>query len=522
MYLTKNRHGVYYYRRPIIAEDQQFWRGPQGGPKREWNVSLRTKERREAVSRLADAADSYEAERAAQLAAHLRIAAPSESEREREERLAAEAEAAASAARKEARAEYRIERRRRALASTAELSPQEAAWHDIVREKDAEIASLRAAAAGQRAVNDAIAGPSHTAHPVRENTQTIEALLTAYEADKSPLWGGSSRKAVKPVFRLLRDIFADRTVGSITRQDARDLRDLLCELPMFVGRQKETAGKSIRDAVAIGRKLGLPVLQPKTINDGYLLHISSIFGWAVREQWMHSNPFTGLTVHDPVADEDRRDPFTPAQLQTLLSQHHWATPFETETGRPGAYWVPLLCLFHGLRNGEAAGLRVEDVGEDEGHPVLHIRPYDGRAIKTESSRGTLPIHPELIRMGFLQYVQHRAARREVLLFPEGTANGRGQVAAKLGERFSKHVKSLGFEGRKLGMHSFRHNFEDRLRAAELPERTALALARRKESGSSGVYGSGLSAKQKAEALAKVTYPGLNLLHLYPRECAEAA
>ncbi|NVD44320.1 hypothetical protein [Qipengyuania atrilutea] len=442
MYLTKNRHGVYYYRRPIIAEDQKFWRGPQGGPKREWNVSLRTKERREAVLLLADAADSYEAERAAQLAAHLKTVAPSESEREREERLAAEAEAAASAARKEARAEYRIERRRRALASTAELSPQEAAWHDIVREKDAEIASLRAAAEGQRAVNDANAGPLRTAHPSSDSTHTVEALLTAYEADKSPLWGGSSKKAVKPVFRLLRDLFADREVASITRKDARDVVDLLRELPTQIGKRKETAGKPIRDAVAVGRKLGLPVLQPKTINDGYLSHISSIFGWAVREQWVQFNPFTGLTVHDPVADEDRRDPFTPVQLQTLLSQHHWAAPFETETEKPGAFWVPLLCLFHGLRNGEAAGLRVEDIGEDEGHPVLHIRPYDGRGIKTESSRGTLPIHPEIIRLGFLQYVQHRAARREVLLFPEGIANGRGQVAAKLGERFSLQIGAM--------------------------------------------------------------------------------
>ena len=40
MYLAKNSHGVNYYRRPITAVDQQFWRGPCGGPKFGWAKSL--------------------------------------------------------------------------------------------------------------------------------------------------------------------------------------------------------------------------------------------------------------------------------------------------------------------------------------------------------------------------------------------------------------------------------------------------------------------------------------------------
>ena len=96
-------------------------------------------------------------------------------------------------------------------------------------------------------------------------------------------------------------------------------------------------------------------------------------------------------------------------------------------------------------------------------------------------------------------------------------NSRGQVGAKLGERFSAKVKRLGLEGRKLGMHSFRHNFEDRLREAELPDRTAMALARRREAGSRGGYGDGLSLRAKADAISKIEYPSLDLSHLIPAE-----
>lgn len=520
MYLTKNSHGVYYYRRPITAEDQQFWRGPTGGPKREWNKSLRTKDRREAILRLAEASDLYEAERAQQYARHASEQSPAvaeETPREREEREAKEAIEAARQARYVDRAPLRTLWRQRRQMSTAELSAEEAAVRDLLREEEADKADLERKVAYMEARIRELGGvPStevHGALPAGSGGPTVDDLISAYEADKAPGWSGSSKKAVMPVFRVLRDVFPDKVLADITRQDARGVVKLLERLPTQIGKRKELAGLSVPDAVEKGRKLGLRTISPKTINDGYLLHIASMFNWAVREQWLASTPFSGLSVYDPVDDAERRDPFTIEQLNTLFSAAPWKGPWEKGGDRPGGYWVPLLCLFHGLRNGEAAGLRVEDIAEEDGIPVLHVRAYDDKRVKTAGSRGTLPIHPELLRIGFLRYVAERREAGEYLLFPEGTANARGQIAAKLAERFSRRVKRLGLVGRKLGMHSFRHNFEDRLRAAEVAERTALALSRRTESGSSGIYGTGLSAGQMLEALARVSYPGLQLNHL---------
>ncbi len=344
--------------------------------------------------------------------------------------------------------------------------------------------------------------------------RTLEELLTAYEADKGPRWSGSTRKGVAPVFRLLRDVFPGRGVKSITREDARTVQELLKRLPLNLGRRKELAGLTVPQAVEKGEALGLPTIQPKTINDGYLLHIASVFNWARKEQWVPSNPFEGLSVHDAVNDAERRSAFSDDQLSTILHSGLWRAPWAPDGRKAGDYWVPLLCLFHGLRNGEAAGLRVEDIGTDDGIPVLHLREYGERKLKTAGSRATLPIHPQLLQLGFLDYVAARRGAEEFLLFPEGTVNQRGQVGAKLGERFSAFVKSLNLIGTKLGMHSFRHSFEDGLRRAELAERTSSALSRRIEPGSGKAYGDGMSTRQKAEALAKVTYPGLDLSHLY--------
>lgn len=519
MYLTKNSHGVYYYRRPISLEDQSFWRGPNGNPKKEWSRSLRTKDRREAIMMLPDASDAYQAERAAQLLRNGVSAAAEvreETETQREEREAREVVEAMRQARRsnpvrqEARKLYRQFRHM----TTAELPPEKAAILDLIREGDAELAKAQELIAyleAQIGEHGVIASASSLGD--EDTPDSVERLLTAYEADKGPKWAASSAKAVRPVFRALREVFPGRKAGSITRREARDFMNLLGRLPTQIGKRRETQGLTVPEAVEKGAKLGLPTLSPKTINDGYLIHASAVWNWGIKEGLVQTNPFSGLSVVDPVADGDRRDPFTPAQLSTLFSSEPWSGPWRPGLEKPGAFWVPLICLFHGLRSGEASGLRVEDVYETDGYPVIHIREYEGRTIKTAEARAELPVHPELRRLGFLDFVEGQREAGLVGLFPDGKASNRGQHGAKLGERFSAHVKSLGLKGRKLGMHSFRHNFQDRLRAAELPYSTALALARRKETGSGGDYGWGLSVAQKAEAIAKVEYTGLDLSHL---------
>ncbi len=140
--------------------------------------------------------------------------------------------------------------------------------------------------------------------------RTVEELIEAYEEDKSPRWSESTKKAVKPVFRFMRDVFKGRAVASITREEAREAVKLLESLPLAMGRRKELAGLSVPEAIEKASKLGLPTIGPKTINDGYLRHIASLFNWAFNEQWVTSNPFKGLSIYDPVDDADRRDPFT--------------------------------------------------------------------------------------------------------------------------------------------------------------------------------------------------------------------
>jgi integrase len=340
--------------------------------------------------------------------------------------------------------------------------------------------------------------------------RTVNDLLKAYVKAKTPEWAPSSAAAFVPVSRLLADTIGDREVATITREDARGVQEIVTALPKNLGTAKALRGLTVPEAVKRAKKLGLPVIAPTTQNGGYLIHITALFSWAVREEWATRNPFLKLTVADPVADADKRDPFTIAQLNTLFSSGHWDAPNEA---RPGRYWVPLLGLFQGARRAELAGLEVQDVVEIDGIPALHIRPNSLRALKTVGSRRTVPVHPELLRLGFMEYVKRRreAAKPTDRLFIDALGKARGQFGYNIGNWFGDRVEEAELSGKLLGLHSLRHSFEDELRRIGLHGTPlGLGLAGRDEGGSAAGYGNGYTMGGVLEALSRVTYPGLKL------------
>lgn len=349
--------------------------------------------------------------------------------------------------------------------------------------------------------------------------RTIKEMLDGYIADHEDKWSAATRKGMEAPFRILQEFFgSDRDPASISRIEGRAFHTAVKGLPTNYTKRKELRGLSLLECVEKGRQLGLPTLSAKTVNDTYMTFIGSAFRWAVREGWITLNPVDGLNVTDAVAAEDKRDPFTVDQLNALFRSGPWSGPKEDREIDPLRYWGPLVALFQGMRRGEIAQLHVADVEELDGETVIHVRPSaDGKRVKSAAGRRVLPVHPELVKLGFLSYVDRQRTAGHKQLFANEVPNKSGHWGDPLGKWFSRHVSALGFEGARLGMHSFRHNFEDALRAAGLhgtPIGQELA-GRAKTDRVSGAYGSGRFPVVKLkEAIKSVGYPEVNLRHLY--------
>ncbi|MCH2239550.1 MAG: hypothetical protein MK060_16870 [Blastomonas sp.] len=90
-----------------------------------------------------------------------------------------------------------------------------------------------------------------------------------------------------------------------------------------------------------------------------------------------------------------------------------------------AYWVPLLCYYHHSCREETCGLRADEVVIDHDVPHFVIQDNDVRGRDGElagekrlARRRKLPLHPELIRLGFLDYVRAIRDQGHTALFPE--------------------------------------------------------------------------------------------------------
>jgi hypothetical protein len=132
----------------------------------------------------------------------------------------------------------------------------------------------------------------------------------------------------------------------------------------------------------------------------------------------------------------------------------------------GLYFVLLLVWYTGARREELCKLMLDDVEERHGFSYLLIRDTPTGRVKNRSAIRVVVLGEELLRLGFMQYIEAMRAAGETLAFPElmpGNATKR-----KLGDVFYKlwwiYIKPM-VPGLKRGqaMHSARHMVADELK-----------------------------------------------------------
>ncbi|WP_375271462.1 hypothetical protein [Sphingomonas sp.] len=130
--------------------------------------------------------------------------------------------------------------------------------------------------------------------------------------------------------------------------------------------------------------------------------------------------------HQRKRDRDKRANWTRQEVATLLSAPIWTgTAGIDKRLKPGTeiihdswYWMPLMLPLYGGRSSELAGLALAEVHEHDPIPHFRLEFTELRRLKNAQSIRRLPIHPELIRLGFIDYVTQLRAAGCTMLFPE--------------------------------------------------------------------------------------------------------
>lgn len=304
---------------------------------------------------------------------------------------------------------------------------------------------------------------------------------------------------------------SDKQVANITRDDVRDGLAVLMRVPSNAA--KLYPGVPLRKVVEATAKDDVKLLSPKSVQL-YIDALSSLFRYLNDEQVLTTNPAQRLKG-PPIPKEKPRRPWSPEELNRFFSREPFDRPWNGARERSWLYWMPLLALFSGSREGELAGLEKSDVFEVDGMWFVRILENETRGVKTEHSNRAFPVHRTLVDLGFADFV--RSVPDGGPLFVDIRPSELGPVhwCQKM---IGRHVRKV-FSDPKVVFHSLRHNFRDAAREANLPQEVVGAIGGWKEGTHSAMagYGAGPSYKNLSEWMAKIEYPGLKLEHLVPTE-----
>ncbi|GJD50486.1 Tyrosine recombinase XerC [Methylobacterium crusticola] len=287
------------------------------------------------------------------------------------------------------------------------------------------------------------AAPSAASAPARRPTSsriTLTGLVEAWwqEAQKAGR-ARSTYESYSGTVRALSEFLKHDDATKVTAEDVIAFKD---------------------HRLASVKRNGKPI-SPTTVKNSDLAGLKAVFGWAVANRRLPENPASEVTVQKVARVRTRSPDFTHEEAAKLLRA---ALNHKRGGERPQTYaakrWIPWLMAFTGARVGELVQLRKHDVrkAKVEGHPdgvwVLRITPEAG-TVKTKQAR-EVPLHPQLVELGFPQFVEGVREER-LFLVPDDDGNVSGRLQA-VKNRLAEFAREQVDDPNVSPNHAWRHRF----------------------------------------------------------------
>lgn len=349
-------------------------------------------------------------------------------------------------------------------------------------------------------------------------SELLPGFLDLMQKDEG--WRGQTLAQNSATYRMFIEQTGDKQPMCYTRQDFAAFYDSLRALPSLYAKSREWRGLTIAAIGEQTRGVTIERLSMKTIKRHFSA-LGRLFGYLKRRgEIVGENPAHGFDFPLKGRASDKRQMWDGDRLTQLFASPVW-TGCQSQARRssPGnlvirdeKYWLPILGLYHGNRLEEFAQLRREDIRCEEKIWCFDINGEGERQIKNLQSKRRVPMHPKVLGLGFLEYVESTAPNPTDLIFPELRPGG---PDSKLGFYFTKwwsrYRQEIGLYERGLDYHSFRHGVTTKLFAAGVSEAIVDEITGHEGKGTSrAVYKKDLPLRVLHEAIAKIDWPEVKL------------
>jgi len=341
------------------------------------------------------------------------------------------------------------------------------------------------------------------------NSDLLSSLLVKYLAFKERNNVKSkSRNLYRGHIQTFIDVVGDKESNELTYSDVEKFVECLPKIP-------RNRNKPPFDAFTLDEVLAMRFDESKVLSEGswngYATNIRSYLSFYVDKQFI--DPLA-LTAIKGEFTKPNTHPYLEFDFDDLKKLFHSDEYLRGGHKKASNYWCPLIALFTGARSNEICQLTLDDIKSEEvnGQTInyIDINREDEKDTKNTSSIRPVPIHAELVKLGFLDYVNTHKANGEKQLFPDvklenGVYNRALSRWFRDTYRPSCGVESFRPDKRKV-FHSFRHTLVQHLWDVQGHQLEKIGeVIGHTHKTMTGRYIKGLSLGKRAEIIDSIDY-----------------
>jgi len=285
--------------------------------------------------------------------------------------------------------------------------------------------------------------------------------------------------------RLVEIIGGEQVLMNLTVKDADKVRKALSKLPKDPNMFRNMGiDKIIEEVDKLKSRHGEEItrISSRSINNHLELY-TNIFNFASDRGWVSTNIFKNVRAAKKgkaaLAEEVRREEavkeeFNAEDLNSMFSTQLFTDFSRSTQDENYRYWLPLIGLFTGSRIAQVASLNCDDIKLVYGIWVIDFNINCAKkSAKNKSSIRQVPIHPELLGLGIVEFSETMKVKGD-RLFPELSHwTEKDGYSRKAGKWFKTYINKTIKEAKtkKQSFHSFRSTLVSYMRAANIDEPT---------------------------------------------------
>ncbi len=307
--------------------------------------------------------------------------------------------------------------------------------------------------------------PQAAQHPLKYRRMTAHGVLTSvrqaqYLTHLAPTHEKYQQSSMR-VIQMLIDICGDLPPDDYEPDIIDHFIERLAFLPLNPDKNKEHRARwaklNFRQLTDEVELLDVPrAAAPTVVN--HIEVLGGFFTFCKDRRYMeHTSPLLAR-IKKKAIDKDQpvRKAFSADDLLKLFDLGNYKS-----RNLPHSFWPPLLALLTGARCNEIAQLYLDDiVNDDLVHPdrwrIMIRKPRPDQRLKNKFSNRSIPIHPRLIELGFLHYLDDVRAVGFERVFPSLRYTEAAGYGDGVSDIFAPYLrKKVKITSRLKVFHSFR-------------------------------------------------------------------